>query len=121
MGRCKEHKPTIVIISTRTNNVFGGYTSIKWQRDDQWRKDEDAFLFLVRSSKNYKPDIFRVIPRQSKYAMCHYSGYMVTFGLGHDIYMRFTNGKIMASQQIQGTYSLPKKRGYLNGDSQSID
>ena len=121
LNRCKDYESTICIISTATNNVFGGYTSIKWQDDNRWRADDSAFLFLLRSSKGYEPDIFDLIPSQRKYALCHYHGYMCCFGLGHEIYMSFdAEGKILGSQQNQGTYNIPKS-GYLNGDKTTIN
>ena len=43
------------------NNVFGGYTSKSWTKSGSYCKDKNAFLFLLRSSKNYKPQIFNLL------------------------------------------------------------
>ena len=115
-NRCKDYESTICIISTAMNNVFGGYTSIRWQNDNEWRADDNAFLFLLRSSRAYKPEIFDLIPSERHYALCHWDGFVCTFGMGHDIYMSFdAEGKIRSSQQYRRTYDIPKD-GYLNGD-----
>eukprot|EP01083_Nonionella_stella_P025151 69290_1 len=62
--KCKDAKQTLTIIQTDSNNVFGGYTSIPWRNDNRWRVDDAAFLFLIRSSKQYKPQIFPLISSQ---------------------------------------------------------
>eukprot|EP01083_Nonionella_stella_P169325 573951_1 len=113
--KCKDAKQTLTIIQTDSNNVFGGYTSIPWRNDNRWRVDDAAFLFLIRSSKQYKPQIFPLISSQRQYAVCHFDQYLCTFGLGHDIYMFEKDGQMAFTQTKQCSYDIPTPH-YLNGD-----
>merc|ERR1712157_614582 len=47
---CDDHGPTLVIIQSNYGHVFGGYTSKKWSSNEGSSEDEDAFLFVLRSS-----------------------------------------------------------------------
>jgi len=57
---CDNHGPTICLIKSNFGNIFGGYTSIKWEANSynmyQYQKishkDIDAFLFLIRDQSN---------------------------------------------------------------------
>ena len=54
--KCDGIPNTICIIHTHNNNVFGGYTTIPWGIG-AWHTDKYAFIFLIRSSNNYKLEL----------------------------------------------------------------
>ena len=71
---CDGHGPTITIIRSNFDNIFGGYTNVKWkplQIKESWGADKNAFLFLIRSndSKVEHPKLFNIIQKQ--FAVCH--------------------------------------------------
>eukprot|EP01084_Bolivina_argentea_P067980 123715_1 len=82
---CDNHAPTICIIQSENNHIFGGYTSIKWSSDHGYKTDNKAFLFLIRSqTKNEKcPVLFEC--KCSDTAVCHWKGRGPLFGGGFDI------------------------------------
>eukprot|EP01084_Bolivina_argentea_P173856 301165_1 len=86
------NKPNLLcLVETKDNNVFGGYTSKGWigfTDDDQ--TDDKAFIFLIRSSKNYKPMIFNIKKAHIDKAIRVQSGWYCMFGCGH--YEIFING-----------------------------
>eukprot|EP01084_Bolivina_argentea_P126552 224058_1 len=49
---CDGHGPTLCIIQSNFGNIFGGYSSIKWTtiKHNCYNEDENAFLFLIRST-----------------------------------------------------------------------
>ena len=58
--RVNGKKNILCIIHTDSDNVFGGYTQKGFNKngDTEDTKDLKAFLFSIRSSKNYPPRIF---------------------------------------------------------------
>ena len=52
--RCDEIEGTLIIIKTKEGNIFGGYTSLSWDPEDEAeKKDEDAFVFSLNLEKLY--------------------------------------------------------------------
>ena len=52
--RCDEFEGTLVIIKTKDGNIFGGYTAVSWDPDEEAeKKDESAFVFSMNLDKLY--------------------------------------------------------------------
>ena len=52
--RCDDYEGSLVIIKTKDGNIFGGYTSVSWDPDDEAeKKDECAFVFSLNLDKLY--------------------------------------------------------------------
>jgi hypothetical protein len=52
--RCDEFEGTLVIIKTKDGNIFGGYTAVSWDPDEEAeKKDESAFVFSLNLDKLY--------------------------------------------------------------------
>lgn len=48
LWRCDQHKPTIVLIKTKTGSVFGAYVSDEWHKDNKtYFGDRDTFVFSI--------------------------------------------------------------------------
>ena len=45
--------PTLIIIKTTNNYIFGGYTSVVWKNDGQWYKDNNSFIFSFSTKQKY--------------------------------------------------------------------
>ena len=64
-AQCKEHSPTLMIIKTTKNYVFGGYTKANWTCNNDWISDKSAFIFSLINKWN-KPHFMEI--KNSKYA-----------------------------------------------------
>ena len=113
---------TICIISTPQNNVFGGFTKLKWSESKNGHEDDpSAFIYLLRSNKGYKPEIYPV-QNNGRDAIQHYLGGYLSFGNcgnaffsdGYQIFTTFSFGKIADSTQ----YNLKAKT--LNGEYKKV-
>ena len=52
--RCDEFEGTLVIIKTKDDNMFGGYTKLSWdEKDGKEKRDENAFVFSINLEKLY--------------------------------------------------------------------
>ena len=51
--RCDNKSPTITIVQTQKNIIFGGYTEINWESKGNAKKDKNAFCFSLTNNKKY--------------------------------------------------------------------
>ena len=52
--KCDDIEGTLIIIKTKEGNIFGGYTSLSWDPEEEAeKKDEDAFVFSLNLEKLY--------------------------------------------------------------------
>ena len=58
-------KRTLIIISTKNNKTFGGFTEALWNNSNTTRKDEKAFCFSLDKNKIYKSKKY-VYPKYCK-------------------------------------------------------
>ena len=49
--KCKGKKPTLIVIQTTKDIIFGGYITQEWNAD---YKDEKAFVYFLKARKKYK-------------------------------------------------------------------
>lgn len=107
----------LCIISTG-DNVFGGYTSVGWPIHDNGTqiKDNKAFIFSIRSSKDWSPAIFNIIKDQT--ALGILPGFQCMFGHNFCIYLNLNDG--LAGGYTPASYETPQHHDYLFGGRQSI-
>ena len=66
LDKCANQNSTICVVQTPQNNVFGGYTSLEWDREKALNQsvsyDDDpiAFMYSIRSSEGQKSELFPV-------------------------------------------------------------
>eukprot|EP01083_Nonionella_stella_P066709 175894_1 len=76
-------KPNIFcVIHSANNNVCGGYTSTGWktaQSHCSYSRDDEAFLFGIRSSNAYPPMITNVKKETANHALCYQNGMYCMF------------------------------------------
>ena len=55
---CDDYKGTLIIIKTKDDNMFGGYTKVSWDEEEEGneKKDENAFVFSINLEKLYFDD-----------------------------------------------------------------
>ena len=107
---CNNNKgPTLTIIKSNDENVFGGYSSKSWISDinDGWIKDEHSFLFLVQSNQDKYdrkcPLLFDIKKEFVQYAL--FGGQRgPIFGAGHDILISPKNCYVRKSSFDYGEF-----------------
>ena len=92
-ARCDGKSRTVTIIKTKTNYIFGGYTSQPWASSGGYLGDSSAYLFRFRSNgvSGYsgRYGMYSSSTRVTYYAI-HRSSYGPTFG-GYYYYYSSTN------------------------------
>ncbi len=72
--------PTLTLIKSSGNKVFGGYTSQEWSKEAKAPvRDDRAFIFSISHELKFMPDF------HSEKTI--YPNKFCTFGEGHDIYI----------------------------------
>ncbi|CAF1133247.1 unnamed protein product [Rotaria magnacalcarata] len=94
---CDNQGPTMTIIPSTTNYLFGGYTPISWISDNSHRNDSKEFLFTLINLHNIESTKYPVDPRQRGCAVYHHRDDGPIFG-GFGYFPRFRshNGKVIA-------------------------
>ena len=80
--KCDENKPTLTIIKSHNNKVFGGYSDQSWTSTSNYKTSTNLWIFSLDAKEKYK--LKNANSNQGVY--CHTS-YGPTFGGGHDIYI----------------------------------
>ena len=83
-AKCDNQGPTLVIIKTNANYIFGGYTNSHWNQSGNYATDPKDFLFTLVNPHNVAPTKFNCNPK-GKNSHYNHSSYGPTFGGGHDI------------------------------------
>ncbi|KAJ5069699.1 hypothetical protein M0811_02276 [Anaeramoeba ignava] len=91
---------TLVIIKTKDNFIFGGFTQVGWTNDkSKWREkdknaingfipDPNAFIFSLRNDKNdRKPGKYTIRKSQEQFAIYYRTAYGPNFGGGGDFWL----------------------------------
>ena len=76
---CNGKSPTVVVVHTTLNYVFGGYTSMAWTSNGNYARDNQALIFLLRSQRKDKPQKWGV--QNVGYSVNHNGSYGPTFGM----------------------------------------
>lgn len=83
-NKCDNKGPTIVIIKSQNNYLFGGYAATHWDQSGTYKTAAGCFLFTLTNSHNIPPT--RFMPKATQHMFCN-AGYGPTFG-GHDLYVQ---------------------------------
>ncbi|KAJ5075871.1 pep-cterm sorting domain-containing protein [Anaeramoeba ignava] len=84
---CDDKGKTLILIKTKDNFIFGGFTSVGFVSgvDNRYIYDSEAFIFSLRNNKNdRKPEKFPIKRQQEKFAIYYHSFCGPTFGAGSD-------------------------------------
>jgi hypothetical protein len=112
-SKCDNINPTLTLIRSNLNSVFGGYTNAFWNHAS-YVTDTSAYIFTLRRRG------FNSTERFPSFSCCDHiyawSSNGPTFGSGHDIRIRDSSDIFSASQSCS-TYSCPSTSGFLAGSS----
>ena len=115
--RCNNQGPTMTIVQSKNNYLFGGYTAVPWTSDCVWMQDSTAFLFTLTNPHNIPPRKYSINAEHSTHAVCHGGGNGPTFGAGHDLmvagssnvnnlsYTKFPTAYIDTTSKGNGTFT----------------
>ena len=51
-GKVFNKGATLILIKTSKNAIFGGFTSLKWEDSNDYKRDTEAFVFNLESKFN---------------------------------------------------------------------
>ncbi|CAF1380556.1 unnamed protein product [Adineta steineri] len=97
-SHCDNKGPTMTIIQSSNNYIFGGYTSVSWTSSQKYQNDSAAFLFTLTNPHDIPPTKYN---NKSFFhgidAIYDDSGSGPTFGNGSDIYISDSSNNINSS------------------------
>ena len=111
--KCEDKQNLFCLIHESKGNVFGGYTKRGWKSDDRHGclEDKYAFVFSIRSSRNYPPKIFNCI-KQEKALFYRSPHYYCMFGQACAFYIQ-QHGQKGGCQRISHLYEKYPEDSYL--------
>ena len=104
----------LLLIETANDNVIGGYTCKGWNKSlepGQGVIDDDVFVFGIRSSQEYEPQISYVKQNDGKETLHHTHSWIFLFGneMGQVIFGIHKDGAVCA-------YSPEERLSFTEGD-----
>ncbi|KAJ5078351.1 pep-cterm sorting domain-containing protein [Anaeramoeba ignava] len=111
---------TLVIIKTRDNFIFGGFTQVGWSSGERrWIRDPKAFIFSLRNDKNNrKPAKLPIKRAQENNAICYrYFDGGPFFGTGYDLWLY--SDLQPGFSNLGQTYKLPKGIKFGSNEAKS--
>ena len=109
--------PTITIVKTDKNKIFGGFTTAPWDKSNTWKSDVSAFTFSVDLCSKYP-----INPANAGNAIYGGSSYGPLFGNGH-FFEVSNNSNTSNSSYVgaQGSTTYPNSPKAANGQSALLD
>ena len=116
--KCDGKKDTLLIIQSNENNVFGAFTSLKWNQNgsnpNRHETDPSAFIYLIRSNQGSKSQLYP-IKDDGHLAFYQHKLYLFIFGSGGSGLLVFGKGTCgYASATKCKEFNIEKNE--LNGD-----
>ena len=118
--KCDNKGPTICLYKNDKNNIFGGFASISWQRDDGTCKAKDSFIFTLTNIFGIEPTKFT--DKNSSKNVHHKPDYGPSFGEHQSdisIYDNFLNKDSSSAFPEQYNDTTGKGRSLFTGNADS--
>jgi hypothetical protein len=113
-AKSNDQGPTITLIKSKTNQIFGAYNPTAWNNSGSYSTDKSAFLFHV--TKKNKLEQFRY----HENAVYNNASYGPTFGGNHDLHICDSANTVNGSYCNVGyTYKAPP--GIENGTTEGMN
>ena len=77
--KCNNQGPTLTVIKSQHDKVFGGFTSVPWTSANKWIKDSTAFIYSLTRMGKYAEQL-------NKNSIGDNGGYGPIFGRGRYAY-----------------------------------
>ena len=69
--KCDNHGPTILLCKNDKGNIFGGYSSISWMNNGDWKSSPGNFIFTLTNIYNIEPTKFNLKNNNYNQAVYH--------------------------------------------------
>ena len=114
--KCDNKNPTVVLYQNTKDSIFGGYTSLAWSNNGDYRPEPNAFIFTLKNIHNSEPSKFNV--KSNKEGVYHNSSYGPTFGCACDININsdFANSDSNTDFPCRYVDTLGNGRSIFTGD-----
>lgn len=66
--KCDNIPKTLTIIKATNGNIFGGYTEVTWNSEEDFKRDEEAFIFILINMEN-NPVKVKIAEEMEDYAI----------------------------------------------------
>eukprot|EP00347_Sterkiella_histriomuscorum_P018566 403345029 len=110
--KCDNQGPTLSLIKSEHEKVFGGFASISWQSDNTFHSDDKAFVFSLTHKTRHKQY------QNKEMAVSHFSDILMLFGNSCDIAITNDCDNNLSSYCNLGmTYQPPE--GYSLGEDKT--
>jgi len=109
-SRCDNQGPTLTLIQTTDDYIFGGYNPIDWTSNSGGRSENapEAWLFALRCYAKLPPTLIPIRPEMSSKAIYNNPSYLPTFGHTPDIGIHAGQNGPSNSVNIKETYKCPE-------------
>ena len=71
--RCNNQGPTMTIMKSSNNHLFGGYTAISWTSDTDWKQDTTAFLFTLTNPHEISATKYSIDTAKDAHGVFHHA------------------------------------------------
>ncbi|CAF4024450.1 unnamed protein product [Adineta steineri] len=92
---CNNQGPTMTLIQSTTNCLFGGYASKSWQSSSDFVDASESFLYLLTNTNGNQPTKFPY--NNDGKALYNMNSYGPIFGGGADLYISSQSNKYLCS------------------------
>jgi len=82
-SKCDKFKPTVSIIQSNNNKIFGGFTDQDWTNSANYKTSSNVFLFSITEKQK-----FFLKPNMAQNSSYGNASFLATFGGGHDFCLR---------------------------------
>ena len=115
--KCDNQGPTLILYRNDKESIFGGYASISWSNQGDYKKAPDCFIFTLNNIHNTEPYKFPI--KNENEGVIHEPNYGPTFGCYCDItiYEDFKNKDSYSDFPCRYQDTLGKGRSIFTGDS----
>ena len=83
--KCNNQGPTMTIIQSKNNYLFGGYTMIPWSSNPGWMQDGTAFLYTLTNPHNIPCTKYSLNAAYIAQTVFHDDRFGPVFGAGNDL------------------------------------
>ena len=120
--RCDNKGPTLTIIETKDENIFGGFTSLDWDTYSYYKSKGINFLFILKKDKKYYFQKFNQKKDSINFSIYCIPNKAICFG-NCDLFCFDKTKKDChegSSEFFGNCYELPKEIKYLSKESKSF-
>ncbi|CDW83614.1 tldc domain-containing protein [Stylonychia lemnae] len=112
---CDYQGPTLTLVKSEFNKIFGGYASLSWSSKEKWQQDNQAFLFSMTHQTKHP-----LVKNKQQAMLCNSRGYMIVFGGGDlQIFDECDKQKVNNFSTLGMCYELPKGVQFMDKEASS--